>query len=55
MTYSTTIVAPPRASGSLRPVWLIVIWAMVMLSLGAVANPNTETGPVDPLQLLMIF
>lgn len=55
MTYSAAIIVPPKAFGSLRPVWLIVIWAMVMLSLGALANPHTETEPVDPLQMLMIF
>ncbi len=55
MTYSAAIIAPPKPIGSLRPVWFIIVWAMVMLLLGALANPDVETSAVDPLQLLMIF
>jgi hypothetical protein len=55
ISYSAEIGVPPKATGSLRPVWLIVIWALVMLLMGALANPDAETGPTDPLQLLMAF
>jgi hypothetical protein len=55
ISYSAEIVVPPKPTGSLRPVWLIVIWALVMLLMGAFANPDAETGPADPLQLLMVF
>ena len=49
------IVVPAKPTDSLRPVWFIVIWALVMLLMGPFANPDKETGPADPLQLLMVF
>ena len=55
ISYSAEIACPPKPIFSLRPVWLIVTWTLVMLLIGAFANPDTVTGPVDPLQLLMVF
>jgi hypothetical protein len=54
-SYSVVIAGAPQRTGSLRPVWLLVTWALVMLLMGAFANPDAETGPKDPLQLLMVF
>jgi hypothetical protein len=53
--YSAEIVAPSKTIGSLRPIWLIIIFVLVMLLMGVFANRDTETGPADPLQLLMLF
>jgi hypothetical protein len=55
ISHAAKIAAPARSIGSLRPVWLIVIWVLVMLLMGAVANPDTATGPADPQQLGMAF
>ncbi len=55
ISHAAKITVPARPIGSLRPVWLIVIWALVMLLMGAVANPDTATGPADPQQLGMVF
>jgi hypothetical protein len=54
-SYCTKIAVPPKATGRRRPVWFIVIWTLVVLLLGSVGNPDKETGPADPLQLLMVF
>jgi hypothetical protein len=43
------------ASGSLCPVWLIVIWALVMLLMGVFAHPDAATGPADPQQYVMVI
>jgi hypothetical protein len=53
--YCVAIAGAPERAGSLRPVWLLVTWALVMLLMGALANPDAETGPKDPFQLLMVF
>jgi hypothetical protein len=54
--YATKIVGPPKFTDSLRPVWLIVIWAIVMFWLGTFADKAAETGAmIDPFQLLMAF
>jgi len=53
--YSAEIASPPKPIGSLRPVWLIAIWALIMLLMEAFANPDAGTGPTDPLQLLLFF
>jgi hypothetical protein len=49
------IAVPPKTTGPLRPVWLIVIWTLVVLLLGSIGNPDKSNGPADPLQLLMVF
>jgi hypothetical protein len=55
ISHSAVIASPPKRTGSLQPVWLLVISASVMLLMGVFAHPDTETGPKDPLQLLMVF
>lgn len=56
ISYVGAIVAPPTLIGSLRPVWLLVVWTVLMLSIGAFADPGVKTEmPDDPLQLLMAF
>jgi hypothetical protein len=55
ISYSAKIAVPRKSAGSLQPVWLIFICIWVMFLMGAVANRDTETGPADPFQLLMLF
>jgi hypothetical protein len=38
-----------------RAIWLVAIWAIVMLSFGTLANIGAETGAMDPFQLLATF
>jgi hypothetical protein len=54
-TGSAEIVAPPKPSGSLSPVWFIAIWVLVMLLMAVFANLHAATEPADTLQLLMAF
>jgi hypothetical protein len=42
----------PRVQGA---VWLVVVWAVAMLFFAALANFGTETGAMDPFQLLANF
>jgi hypothetical protein len=56
ISYSVAIAAPPTLIGSLRPVWLLVAWTILMFSLGALADPDAKTAvPDDPFRSLMIF
>jgi hypothetical protein len=56
ISYVGALVGPPTLSGSLRPVWLLVAWTVLMFSLGAFADPGARTEvPDDPFQLLMAF
>lgn len=56
ISYSAAIAAPPTLTGSLRPVWLLVAWTILMFSIGAFADPDAKTAvPDDPFQLLMAF
>jgi hypothetical protein len=53
--YFAEIVVPPKSTGSLSPVWLIVIWTIVMLSWESLPGPARKLSPWIPSQLLMIF
>jgi hypothetical protein len=55
ISYYSEKIIPPDATGSLGPAWLIIVWVLVVLLMGAFANPDTATGPSDPLKLLMAF
>jgi hypothetical protein len=55
ISYSTKTVCHAKFSDAQRAVWLIAIWAVVMLLFGALASFGVEPGQTDPFQLLATF
>ena len=41
-----------RAQGA---IWLIAVWAIALLFFAAIANVGSDTGAMDPFQLLATF
>ena len=55
ISYSTKTVCHAKFPDAQRAVWLIAIWAVVMLLSGMFANFGDETRETDPFQLLATF
>jgi len=56
ISYSGATAAPPTGIGSLRPVWLLVAWVILMFSIGALADPNAMSeAPTDWSRLAVTF
>jgi hypothetical protein len=56
ISFSRAIAAPPTSVGSLRPIWLLVVWTILMFSIGAFADPKaTMEVPTGVLLLAVTF
>jgi hypothetical protein len=55
LPYSPELIARAKPPIVQPAAWLIIIWAVVMLLFGAVANSRGEGGPIDSFQLLANF
>ena len=55
-TYSGVIVTPTTIVDSLRPIWLLVAWTIVMFSMSTFTDRDvTDSISNDPSQLAMPF
>jgi hypothetical protein len=55
LVYSTDIIDRDKSSLAPDAVWFIAIWAIVMLTSGALANFGGDTGAMDTFQFLATF
>jgi hypothetical protein len=52
---STAIIERPKSTTSPSTIWLVLIWAAVMLLFGALEHFGNDAGALDPFQLLATF
>ena len=55
LAYSADVIVRYKSSDTSDAVWLIAIWAIVMLTFGAFSNFGGDTGAMDQFQFLAAF
>jgi hypothetical protein len=55
ISLSRKIVDPAGSHYGQGVTWIIAVWAIALLLFTAIANVGTDTGAMDPFQLLATF